>query len=53
MSGVRELGGEDRTEELARMLAGVSGSASARAHAEELLSDAESEKARFRAELMG
>ena len=53
VSGVRELGGEDRTEELARMLAGVSGSASARAHAEELLSDAESEKARFRAELMG
>ncbi|HLS32621.1 MAG TPA: DNA repair protein RecN, partial [Brevibacterium sp.] len=53
VSGVRELGGTDRTEELARMLAGVSGSASARAHAEELLGDAESEKAGFRAERMG
>lgn len=53
VSGVRELGGDDRTEELARMLAGVADSASARAHAEELLSDAESAKAGFRAERVG
>lgn len=53
VSGVRELTGEDRTEELARMLAGVSDSASARAHAEELLQDADASKSGFRAELMG
>lgn len=53
VSGVRELTGEDRTEELARMLAGVSDSASARAHAEELLRDADASKSGFRSELMG
>ena len=35
------------------MLAGVSDSASARAHAEELLQDADASKSGFRAELMG
>ena len=39
--------------ELARMLAGVSDSASARAHAEELLRDADASKSGFRSELMG
>lgn len=53
VSGVRELTGEERTEELARMLAGVSDSSSARAHAEELVEDADTSKARFRTAVMG
>jgi DNA repair protein RecN (Recombination protein N) len=36
-SDVRLLDGSDRVEELSRMLAGLEGSATARAHAEELL----------------
>ncbi|HJG79810.1 MAG TPA: DNA repair protein RecN [Brevibacterium senegalense] len=48
VSGVRELAGEERTQELARMLAGMSDSASARAHAEELVRDADASKTGFR-----
>lgn len=48
VSGVRELVGEERTQELARMLAGMSDSASARAHAEELVRDADASKTGFR-----
>jgi DNA repair protein RecN (Recombination protein N) len=47
VSGVRELHGEDRTEELARMLAGVADSTSAREHAEELVRSATEAKAAF------
>ncbi|WP_035282027.1 DNA repair protein RecN [Brevibacterium album] len=47
VSGVRELAGEDRTEELARMLAGVADSSSAREHAEELMGAAAQAKADF------
>ena len=36
-SGVREVTGEERTAELARMMAGLEGNDAARAHAEELL----------------
>ncbi|MCZ9308721.1 DNA repair protein RecN [Corynebacterium uberis] len=43
-SGVRQLSGEDRVEELARMLAGMDDTATGRAHAAELLAKADSEK---------
>lgn len=43
-SGVRELTGEDRVEELARMLAGLADTATGRAHASELLERAQAEK---------
>lgn len=46
-SSVEELGRDDRVAELARMLAGLGDSDTGRAHAEELLSTAESEKAAF------
>ncbi|HHU40495.1 MAG TPA: DNA repair protein RecN [Propionibacterium sp.] len=39
-SGVREVAGEDRVEELARMMAGLEGTDAARAHAGELLAEA-------------
>ncbi|MGZ6839834.1 MAG: DNA repair protein RecN, partial [Frankiaceae bacterium] len=42
-SGVELLDGEDRLRELSRMLAGMEDSASARAHAEELLAAAAAE----------
>lgn len=44
-SVVRRLGGDERVAELARMLAGLGDSDSARAHARELLETAQSEKA--------
>ena len=45
-SGVEVLDGEDRLRELSRMLAGMEDSASARAHAEELLAAAAAEGVR-------
>lgn len=39
-SGVREVSGDDRIGELARMMAGLEGTDAARAHAEELLAEA-------------
>lgn len=48
-SGVRELSGEERVDELARMLAGMDDSASGRAHAAELLDKARAEVEAFRA----
>ncbi|MBB3038666.1 DNA repair protein RecN [Hoyosella altamirensis] len=44
VSGVRNLGPEDRVAELARMLAGMGDSDTGRAHAEELLAVAEQER---------
>jgi DNA repair protein RecN (Recombination protein N) len=43
-SGVRRLDGDDRVAELARMLAGLGDSDSARAHARELLEAADCER---------
>ncbi|HEY2084469.1 MAG TPA: DNA repair protein RecN [Mycobacterium sp.] len=43
-SGVRRLGGDDRVAELARMLAGLGDSDSARAHARELLEAADCDR---------
>jgi DNA repair protein RecN (Recombination protein N) len=43
-SGVRRVNGEDRVAELARMLAGLGDSDSARAHARELLEAAQAER---------
>ena len=48
-SGVRELSGEERVDELARMLAGMDDSASGRAHAAELLDKARADVEAFRA----
>lgn len=48
-SGVRELAGEDRVDELARMLAGMDDSASGRAHAAELLDKARQDVENYRA----
>ncbi len=48
-SGVRELAGEDRVDELARMLAGMDDSASGRAHAAELLDKARQDVESYRA----
>ncbi len=45
-SGVRAVEGPDRVRELSRMLAGLEGSASAQAHAEELLAEAATRRAR-------
>ncbi len=45
-SGVRAVEGSDRVRELSRMLAGLEGSASAQAHAEELLAEAATRRAR-------
>ena len=39
-SGVGEVAGERRTDELARMMAGLEGTSAARAHADELLREA-------------
>lgn len=39
-SGVAEVSGEERVDELARMMAGLEGTAAARAHASELLAEA-------------
>lgn len=39
-SGVREVAGEERVDELARMMAGLEGTDAARAHASELLAEA-------------
>jgi DNA repair protein RecN (Recombination protein N) len=47
-SGVVTLDDEGRVQELSRMLAGLEGSATARAHAEELLATAASSKAAIR-----
>lgn len=47
VSGVEVVTGQDRVAELARMLGGVSDSDSARAHANELISTATSEKQSF------
>ena len=44
-SGVRKLGDDDRVAELARMLAGLGDSDSGRAHARELLSAAQDDRA--------
>jgi DNA repair protein RecN (Recombination protein N) len=43
-SGLRAVEGDDRVQELSRMLAGLEGSQSAEAHAEELLTLAERER---------
>lgn len=48
-SGVRELAGEDRVDELARMMAGMDDSASGRAHAAELLDKARQDVENYRA----
>lgn len=48
-SGVRELAGEDRVDELARMMAGMDDSASGRAHAAELLDKARQDVESYRA----
>ena len=48
-SGVRELAGEDRVDELARMMAGMDDSASGRAHAAELLDKARQDVEKYRA----
>lgn len=48
-SGVRELSGDERVDELARMLAGMDDSESGRAHAAELLDRARAEVESFRA----
>ncbi|STC95781.1 DNA repair protein RECN [Corynebacterium renale] len=48
-SGVDDLQGDRRVEELARMLAGLDDTASGRAHAQELLDRAHSEVSAFRA----
>lgn len=47
-SGVAELSGDDRVEELARMLAGMDDSATGRAHAAELLQRAAEDVAKMR-----
>ncbi|GAB2517677.1 DNA repair protein RecN [Corynebacterium atrinae] len=47
-SGVLTLNDQERVEELARMLAGLDGSDTGRAHATELLDRARSERAEFR-----
>ncbi len=49
-SGVSELRGEARTEELARMLAGLEDTATGKAHAQELLHRAQQEVQQLRAE---
>jgi len=43
-SGIRELDGEARIGELARMLAGLDDTETGRAHAQELLATAEADK---------
>lgn len=48
-SGVKELHGDERVDELARMLAGMDDSASGRAHAAELLEKARADVEAFRA----
>ncbi|OAP22493.1 DNA repair protein RecN [Amycolatopsis sp. M39] len=45
-SGVKTLDQDDRVRELARMLAGMDGTETGRAHAEELLATAEKDKAK-------
>ena len=48
-SGVRELHGDERVDELARMLAGMDDSASGKAHAAELLDKARADVESYRA----